>query len=237
MALVRQYSTNSYIWDAENRLIQITYPGTGNNTQLTYDGFGDCVKLVETSGGSVSSIKQFIIDSDKAEARDGTGNVTSRYFGYGFASSGSNYFYTMDHLDSIREVTDVSGNIQFQSGYDPYGRLLNLVGLTPPDFQFGDYYIHFRSNLYLTKTRAYSAHLGRWISRDRIGERGGVNVYAYVENCPVLLTDPTGLQSMGCRSVVNIILKQPEEAWPENAPDTTCFYEISPKEVSLSCKT
>jgi len=66
--------------------------------------------------------------------------------------------------------------------------------------------------------------LGRWISRDRIGERGGVNLYAYVENCPVLFTDPTGLQSMGCRSVVNIILKQPEEAWPENAPDTTCFY-------------
>ena len=32
--------TNSFAWDAENRLIKVTYPGSGNNSQFTYDPIG-----------------------------------------------------------------------------------------------------------------------------------------------------------------------------------------------------
>ena len=57
--------TNSYSWDAENRLIKITYPGSGNNSQFTYDGFGRNVEIVETVSGSVTSTKQMVWASDK----------------------------------------------------------------------------------------------------------------------------------------------------------------------------
>ncbi len=38
--------TNTYEWDAENRLIKINYPGMGNNGQFVYDGFGKNVEIL-----------------------------------------------------------------------------------------------------------------------------------------------------------------------------------------------
>ena len=37
-------------------------------------------------------------------------------------------------------------------------------------------------------------HLGRWLTRDPLGEAGGVNLYAYVGNNPVNWVDPWGFQ-------------------------------------------
>ena len=34
--------TNEYAWDAENRLIKITYPGSENYSQFVYDGLSHC---------------------------------------------------------------------------------------------------------------------------------------------------------------------------------------------------
>ncbi len=54
-------------------------------------------------------------------------------------------------------------------------------------------FYHARSGLYLTHYRAYDPHLGRWLSRDPMGESGGINLYAYVGGNPVSSIDPTGL--------------------------------------------
>lgn len=62
-----------------------------------------------------------------------------------------------------------------------------------PDFAFTGHYYHARSGLYLAPGRIYSPSLGRWISRDPIGESGGINLYGYVGNNPTKLTDPLGL--------------------------------------------
>jgi RHS repeat-associated protein len=186
--------TNSYAWDAENRLIKITYPGTGNNSQFTYDGLGQCVKIVETVAGSVTSTKQFVWCGNKTcEARNASGAITAQYFLYGQTISGSNYFYTTDHIGSIIGLTDSSGNLQATYRYDPYGRATQIQGTIASDFQFVDSYYHAPSGLNLTMHRAYSANLGRWLSRDGAGEARGVNLYAYVSNMPVSVVDPLGL--------------------------------------------
>jgi RHS repeat-associated protein len=41
--------------------------------------------------------------------------------------------------------------------------------------------------------RMYSPELGRWLSRDPIGERGGRNLYGFVGNNPIRRVDPWGL--------------------------------------------
>jgi len=98
-----------------------------------------------------------------------------------------------DHQGSIREMTDSSGNIQSQFSYDPYGRASQIAGTgAVPDFNYEGYYVHQRSGLNLTATRAYSPLLGRFLNRDRIGIRGGINLYAYVRNRPTCLFDPSG---------------------------------------------
>jgi len=49
------------------------------------------------------------------------------------------------------------------------------------------------TGLYYYRARYYSPSLHRFISEDPIGFAGGVNLYAYSENDPVNLKDPTGL--------------------------------------------
>jgi RHS repeat-associated protein len=186
--------TNSYSWDAENRLIKIVYPGSGNNSAFTYDGFGRNVEIVETVSGSVTSTKQFVWSgSHRRETRNGTGTVTAQFFGRGEIISGTSYVYTKDKLRSIREMTNSTGAVQSQYDYDPFGRATLLQGSVAADFQLAGYYFHAPSGLSLTRNRAYSPRLGRFINRDPIGMRGGVNLYAYVGNTPMGATDPSGL--------------------------------------------
>jgi RHS repeat-associated protein len=189
--------TNSYQWDAENRLIQINYPGTGNYSQFSYDGLDRCVKIVETSGGTITSTKQFIWCVDAmCEARDVSGTLVSQYFAAGQTIAGSNYYYSIeDHPGSIREFTDSTGAVRAVYKYDPYGRATKIQGNLDSDFRYAGYYYHSGSGLNLTLRRFYSSSLGRWISRDPIEEVGGVNLYAYVDNCPIDRNDLLGTQA------------------------------------------
>jgi RHS repeat-associated protein len=43
--------------------------------------------------------------------------------------------------------------------------------------------------------RYYTTSTGRWVSRDPIGEGGGFNMYAFVQNSPIDLIDVNGLIS------------------------------------------
>jgi len=52
--------------------------------------------------------------------------------------------------------------------------------------------------LYLLGQRWYDSEVGRFISRDPIGEKGGVNLYVYVGNNPIKLVDPYGLKVEYC---------------------------------------
>lgn len=108
-------------------------------------------------------------------------------------NSTTKYFYDLDHLGSVREMIDNSGIIQAQYALDPYGRVSKISETIASDFVFGSYYLHSRSGLNFTKTRAYNAFLARFLSRDPIEEAAGFNLFAYVDNCPIGLTDPSGL--------------------------------------------
>jgi len=103
------------------------------------------------------------------------------------------YFYSRDHLGSIREMTDASGTVVARYDYDPFGRSTTVIGTNKPDFNFTGLYRHSPSNLDLAVYRAYDPDLGRWLSRDPIAELGGVNLYAYVADNPVHARDPFGL--------------------------------------------
>jgi RHS repeat-associated protein len=81
----------------------------------------------------------------------------------------TSYYYTRDHLGSIRELTNSSGAVQARYDYDPYGRRTKLTGSADADFGFTGHYYHQPSGMHLALYRAYDADLGRWIGRDPIG--------------------------------------------------------------------
>jgi RHS repeat-associated protein len=187
-------SNNTYTYDCLSNLISITYHATGATTTFSYYG-SSRVRIAESSG----TIKQFIVAGGMpAEEWDGaTPVITKRFYGQGViiysGGVGTSYFYTRDHLGSTRELVDSSGNIQARYDYDPYGRVTLVQGTNIADFQFAGMYIHQPSGLYLTKYRAYDPNAGRWLSRDPIGERVGLNLYGYCNKDPINNIDPLGL--------------------------------------------
>jgi RHS repeat-associated protein len=131
---------------------------------------------------------------------DGTGAVRATFV-YGLHVNVPEYMTTSagtfrilhDHLGSPRLVVDTtSGAVAQRMDYDSFG---NVLSDTAPGFQpFG-----FAGGLYdrdtgLVRfgTRDYDPAVGRWTNKDPIRFAGGLNLYAYVENNPVNLTDPDG---------------------------------------------
>jgi RHS repeat-associated protein len=123
----------------------------------------------------------------------------NKYFGAGQTISGANFFYSKDLMNTVRELTNSAGTIQAVYGYDPFGRVVKLLGsqTQTSDFLYAGSYFHQPSQLNLTLHRAYSANLGRWINRDPLAESAGSNLYAYVHNTPTESYDPQGTDDVG----------------------------------------
>jgi RHS repeat-associated protein len=132
--------------------------------------------------------------TELCEQRDNIGGtVIKRFFGGGEQISGTNYYFTRDHLGSIREMVNSAGVIQYRANYDPYGRLMTVQGTLIPDFLYAGMYYETADGLNLTLFRPYDADLGRWLSRDPMGEMAGLNLYPYVSNDPIDSVDSLGL--------------------------------------------
>jgi len=183
----------TYVWDMADRLVSVTQGG--QTTTWVYDGLGR--RGQEKLNGVVT--KQWIYAGlALVEERDGANIVVRRCYPQGEEINGVPYYYTRDHLGSVRELTDASGDIVAAFDYDPYGRTTQTSGTLQPTFGFAGYQRHASTGLYLTHYRAYDPDLGRWLSRDPIGEQGpdGPNLYTYVSNNPVNGVDPLGLWNL-----------------------------------------
>src|SRR6266516_3028270 len=71
--------------------------------------------------------------------RDGSNTVTKRYYPQGMQIGTTNYYYTKDHLGSIREMTDGNGVVHARYDYDPRGRLTKVQGDSDSDFTYAGY--------------------------------------------------------------------------------------------------
>ncbi len=195
-AVVTATSTNTYQWDAANRLVSIT--GPTNQSLFGYDGLGRRVQIIEKTNGVAMGTNKFLwLGKHISDQRSSTGIVVKRFFGQGEQISGTNYFFTRDHLGSIREMVDGSGTIQARYDYNPYGQRTKISGSLDADFGFTGHYVHAASGLHLAPFRAYDAEIARWLSRDPLNESAGLNLYNYVLNNPLNWSDPLGLCQIG----------------------------------------
>ncbi|MCO5043847.1 MAG: RHS repeat-associated core domain-containing protein [Kiritimatiellae bacterium] len=63
----------------------------------------------------------------------------------------------------------------------------------PPRYQFSSKEYDTATELNYYGFRFYSSEMGRWLSRDPLGERGGLNLHGFVRNDPIRYVDPLGL--------------------------------------------
>ena len=186
---------HTYQWDAENRLVKIGYRNNAQrSTEFKYDGQSRRTAIIETDGIRRTETRYTWCGNAICAARNERDQPIAYYFGEGTyrPQVGKKEFYAHDHLGSVRDVLDEKGQSIARFDYDPYGNLINGQNQTP-EFGYAGMHYHAPSGLYLTKYRAYDPQSGRWLSRDPIGELGGINLYAYVGGNPVSFVDLLGL--------------------------------------------
>jgi RHS repeat-associated protein len=187
-------SGTSYTFDYEHRLKSI-----GSSYSYFYDGMG---KRLKASRNGVQT--RYIYDQAGNLLAEANGsNVIQRYYIYGqgllamVTSSGQIYCYHFNAIGSTIAVTDSTQNIVNKYAYTPFGGIANQQEAVAQPFKFvGQYGVMAEPNgLYYMRARYYDPSIGRFISEDPSGFGGGdVNLYAYVQNNPVIFIDPFGLE-------------------------------------------
>ena len=200
----------SYVWDSQSRLVKVSWgPGSNKSTEFLYNSLGQRSEQIEKTDSTETAHYYLAYDGIQRIARFSGGTATSnldhQYFSQGerrkISGSWDSFYYTRDHLGSIREVVKTDGTLAARYDYDPYGKRLpryesTAYGTCPFGFTghpTQNSAIAGGSELVLTHFRAYDPEMGRWLSADRLGEAGGINLYGYVGNDPINSWDPLGL--------------------------------------------
>lgn len=107
------------------------------------------------------------------------------------------YHHAYYHCDGNGNVTCLINTNQFVVAkylYDPFGNTLSASGpLAEANlYRFSSKEFHPNSGLVYYLYRHYESGLQRWINRDPIHERGGINLFAYVRNAPIDMIDRFG---------------------------------------------
>ncbi len=203
-------------WDAENRLVRIAY-STNASTRLRYDGLNRLREIAEYgTGANPTNVVRYAWNGMLPWAElDGSNNVL-RTFTWGLDLSGTvggaggigglvgmrsrqgtgtNYLVRTDAKGNVTEVRQTDGTVVATYAYAPFGNIITNTGSYNQPFAFQSKIRHAKSNLGYWGERWYDYKTGRWISRDSLGEAGGINIYEYCGGSPLVLIDPTGLDS------------------------------------------
>ena len=116
--------TRSYNWDTKNRVRASMVPAA--HIERVFDGSDGAVSVLRfDSQIQTSETHRVWCGSTLCEERqyDGT-TIKKRLLAFGEVAQGGSGFYTADHLGSVRELTDASGNLVSRQEYDPFGRVI-----------------------------------------------------------------------------------------------------------------
>jgi RHS repeat-associated protein len=186
----------SYSYDHANRLTQVV-SGT-LTTEFVYNGAGD--RVARTVDGVTTG---YVLDPAAGlpqvlqESTDG--QTASYLYGHDLLAqydSGTWAYHLNDGLGSVRQLTDPAGQVVQSYSFSPFGVPLGESGGEPYGFT-GEQWDASAGLVYL-RARYMQPSTGRFISRDPFPGYAyspqSLNRWVYVQNNPVGLVDPSGLQ-------------------------------------------
>jgi RHS repeat-associated protein len=217
--------TWTYGYDNANQMISAVETAADGTVEVQaafkYDAFGNRLEQDVTYPGQPTVVQRYAYDAWNPNTPSGVGTenanvwadlngnnqLQTRYIHgdaldqlfarmqYDPSGTATPYWYVTDHLGSVRDVLDGSGNVVDAINYDAYGNITSETN--PADrgrYAWTGRELDAETGLQYNRARYYDATTARWMSQDPLGlDAGDSNLYRYVQNRPTGETDPSGL--------------------------------------------
>ena len=186
-------------WNSQYQLVSVSINGVFAES-YTYDALNRRVSTTTLEGTTrhvYDNNWQVIADIDA------NGNVVASYvWGEGIdklravSVGGSTYYPLTDIQGTVWGYVDSQNNVVARWQYDAWGNVLDeevsVMTLARLRYRFQGREWSAATGLINFRMRWYDAETGRWLSKDPIGISGGLNLYAFCGNSPIVTVDPTG---------------------------------------------
>ena len=179
------YSSNYY--DHLGRRVRLVTPH-GTHT-FVYDGWNIVLELIDR-GGTTERI-EYYWGKDLSETLDDAGGVGALLY---LKRNGRIFVPIYDAYGDIVEYRSADGSLVASYVYDSFGLILAKSGPFADSFRFRHATKCFdaATGIYYYIKRFYSPIIRRWLNRDPIEERGGLNLYAFCRNNALSFVDKDG---------------------------------------------
>jgi RHS repeat-associated protein len=191
--------SKTYTWDAAGRLSTVKVGSTTVGT-YTYDYLSRRAKKVAgvttthyvygpngllygeySSTGTLVRKYVYLNDAPLAQIATGSPEVLT-------------YLHT-DHLGTPRYATNTAGATVWTWPSDAFG-ISAPTGTVTVNLRMPGQYFDSESGNFYNWNRYYNQNIGRYISPDPIGQEGGLNLFSYVGQTPIMASDPMGLDTI-----------------------------------------
>lgn len=190
----------SYKYDLQNKLTSVTKGSNMTNftyyanglrylkstgtihTQVNYDFDGKIITEEKLNGGDIVQKSNYIRGDRVLVKKDNTAN--------------KNYYYLYNGHGDVVQIVDTAGYPVNSYEYDVWGNITSQKEWTENSFKYAGEVYDAETGLYYLRARYYDPTMGRFLNEDTY--EGGIdnplsqNLYTYVENNPLIYTDPTG---------------------------------------------
>jgi RHS repeat-associated protein len=165
-----------------------------SDTAFAYDGWNLVGEL--NAASSNARLRTYLWGLDLSGSEQGAGGVGGLWLVIDYTSDTTYHWPAYDGNGNVAAlVAQANGSLSARYEYGPFGEAIRATGpmARKNPFRFSTKYTDNETGLIYYGYRYYNPSTGRWMSRDPIGQKGGMNLHAFLKNAPLSSTDYLGL--------------------------------------------
>jgi RHS repeat-associated protein len=166
------------------------------DTIFLYDGWNLICEFDASTSQPGTLIRSYIWGTDITGSMQGAGGIGGLLKITDYVGSTTHHFVSYDGNGNVAALVDGgTGAITARYEYGPFAEPIRTIGIMAKKmpFRFSTKYTDNESGLIDYGYRYYNPSTGRWLTRDPIGELGGMNLYCSSRNDTINESDPLGL--------------------------------------------